>query len=165
MKYVIWDLDNCLSDDAWRIPFIDWSKSHDERYEKYHLSCDLDKPANVNVFQSFGHIAIPVIFTGRPERVRDITVAWLVKHFWKDIPFDLKLFMRPNGERLKSATLKRAMLFKFAAEVAPLRDILTAFDDRQDIVDMYRSCCIPAAILKVHDTCAYTNPMEKKDEG
>ena len=46
MRTYIGDIDNCLADDGWRIPKINWQKHGDERYEDYHLLSGFDRAAH-----------------------------------------------------------------------------------------------------------------------
>lgn len=158
-KYVIFDLDNCLADDEHRIPLIDWSQSDPEkRYAAYHAACGVDAKRNGSTLES--HMrdgSIPVFFTGRPESVRGITNDWIKRELLLLLG-DYELHMRPNGDRRPSVDVKRDMLDKFSVLVAPISDIVAAYDDRSDIVDMYRSRGISAYQMTIHSTCAYTPP-------
>ena len=156
--YAIFDLDNCIADDAWRMPFINWSPglTPDERYSGYHNMCYGDEPRNKDVVQVMqDHGVKLVFFTARSVAVRKQTQQWLQKHFGI---VDPTLIMRAVSDFVPSVILKAQMLERFRSELRPNDRIIAAFDDRQDIVDMYISHGIPATLLKVHDVCAYTNP-------
>jgi hypothetical protein len=45
-----------------------------------------------------------------------------------------------------------------------LAQVTAAYDDREEIIQLYQSRGIPGKLLKLHDTCAYTNPLEIKSE-
>ena len=159
MNYAIFDIDNCIADDEWRIQFIDWTPGldPDARYGKYHMHCGNDEPRNMGVVLGlmFDEDVQPVFFTARPEAVRTTTEHWLFKHFGIAKPV---MLMRDNGCFVPSVQLKARMLDRMRKEMNADDRIVAAFDDRQDIVDMYLRQGIPAQVLKVHDTCAYTNP-------
>ena len=60
------DLDNCLCDDEWRIPYILWQKTNPmERYHNYHLLGAFDNIANKSVLLQ-RDVEI-VILTARPD--------------------------------------------------------------------------------------------------
>ena len=89
-----------------------------------------------------------VIFSGRSDRTKDVTIDWLNEH---NVPFDL-LVMRPDKFKDKSwpvadgnpATpamrfmpdekLKKAMLDTFVNK----DNVFCIFDDRKKVVDMWR---------------------------
>lgn len=157
MAVVIFDLDNCVSDDSHRIPLIDWSKSTpEERYAAYHEACHLDKAANVRLVQanvSAGHMI--VFMTARPVTVRAKTEAWIqtvlgAKRF--------TLMMRNVGDHRKSVEVKRDMLLALPEYDMSVECVAVAYDDRQDVLDMYASYGINTQLLKIHDVCAYTPP-------
>lgn len=162
----LWDIDNCLSNDAWRIPFIDWSAADaDARYAPYHLPCANDPlvDAHATTFHAVSLFADPIFFTARPELVRANTVWWLQQHLRVRNP---TVLMRRAREFVPSVQLKQNMLDLLRNDSAPSLRVVAAFDDRQDIVDMYERNGIRALVLKAHDVCAYTNPnTQEKPSG
>jgi hypothetical protein len=148
----ILDLDNCISDDGWRISKIDWNNyDPNGKYEPYHALCPFDECANTHLFQT---PAINVIFTGRPVSQRTVTEEWLRR---KDVPYVLALF-RPERCKLRSVELKEAML-RALIPYSWARGVHEAFDDRGDIVEMYRRNGIPnAKQVCIHDLDAYKQP-------
>jgi hypothetical protein len=158
-KHVIFDLDNCISIDEWRIKYIRWDRENPgERYEVYHRACGLDEPANRDIFEHWARKATPVFLTGRPIAVRAVTLHWLDKHFRILDPI---LIMRNNGDHRKSVELKRDMVrsLHYHYDIDPIK----AFDDRPEIVEMYRSFGIDAEQVFVHDPdAAYVKPLPKE---
>lgn len=153
MEFSIWDLDNCVSDDEWRIKFVDWTKTNgDERYAEYHRRCFADRPGNVAVFKAIAARTVPLFFTARPENVRKSTVAWLREQLGVRDPI---VKMRPMGDGRSSPVLKLEMLDEMFLQRA---EIFCAFDDRMDVVAAYRARGIPATLLAIHATCAMTPP-------
>ena len=143
---IIIDLDNCISDDGWRIKRINWlTDDPDERYREYHEAMGRDKLANAHLLNTEQDI---IIFTSRPERYRGETERWLIAN---GVKYFL-LFMRPYDNHMSSLQLKE--LFLDTLGQVPLR----AYDDRPDIVEMYRHKGIQAEVVKIHDICAYTPP-------
>ena len=163
-QYAVWDLDNCLSDDRDRIKLIDWAQeAPDARYAAYHTLCANDVVGNLNIFQAIGQAARPVFFTARPESVRLETTRWVRLELDIEQPI---IFMRPNGDARPSTKLKREMLRVHNNHVisqygAP-QLCYAAFDDREEVVDMYRSFQIDAMLLSIHNHCAYTAPRSLK---
>lgn len=162
-QITIWDLDNCLSDDRARIRLIDWESTNMyTRYLKYHDACAQDPLRNEDVFHAVTQLGRPVFFTGRPESVRALTLQWIRCELDVQQPL---VMMRPNDCHAPSVVVKETMLKAYAAHMiekfGKLPPCAGAFDDRGDIVDMYRSYGVPAALLSIHSVCAYTAPKAK----
>lgn len=154
---VIFDLDNCLSNDKHRIGLIRWdSKDPTHRYNDYHQSCDQDAAQNTEVF--FGHILaghVPLFITGRPEAVRAKTLEWIVRNLSWGVA-NYYLLMRPHGCELTSADLKVMLLETWLVGDGFGRRVINAYDDHAAIVDAYRSAFgIPATVLRIHSEDAY----------
>ena len=76
-----------------------------------------------------------VIFTARPEAVRQATEEWLHRY---EIPFD-KLYMRSaDDHKIPAVTLKKKMYDTFIDD-----KVFCAFEDRDDIVELWTSLGIP----------------------
>lgn len=166
-QYVIFDIDNCLADDSWRIPRINWStKNPGLRYAGYHDACLGDSAGNIGVFEGWvvGHGCTPIFITARPNCVREKTVNWLRRHLpGLGANEELILIMRNDNDNDHSPSLllKQMAVTQLAFEEGfTLNQVQVAFDDRDDIVQMYRALGIRAEILKIHDICAYTPPAE-----
>jgi hypothetical protein len=146
---VIFDIDNCIADDHWRQPLIDWDLSGDLRYARYNDAMDKDKLCNGEIFKLFmelGHT--PVFFSGRPEAYRGKTALWLADN----LSYTQNLFLRPNGTKgLTPRALKERMLRNIEEEcIARDIEVVAAFDDIPAVVEMYRELRIPAAVLAIH---------------
>ncbi len=162
--YVIFDLDNCLADDSARIPLIDWSAANPEdRYRAYHEACAND-PCPVTSRALFarwtaGGSRVPIFLTARPVSVHVLTVEWLANHLHVHNPI---LLMRNIGDHRPSRELKRAQLHDLRDHYDVVFDwIAMAFDDRPEIVEMYREEGIAATCVRIHDLCAYTPRAEE----
>jgi hypothetical protein len=155
MNHVIVDLDNCIADDAWRIPRINWQKANPtERYHDYHSLSGFDELRNEEILQdSKGSLIL--VFTARPVQYRPITEEWLRR---RKVPFQ-HLIMRNNNDHRPSLELKRHMLH-WLPEVYGVRwgSITAAYDDRPDVVEMYLKHGIHSEVRAVHNVCAYTPP-------
>ena len=125
-KAVIFDLDNTILYHTNRSPF-DWSD----------LSGDKLIKSIGELMQSLAMQGYIILFvTGRPERVRPQTEAWLVEKLEDGgLLYDdeYKLFMKPGIEYTRSYLSKEATLKKLQKEY----DIIMAFDDDTRCSDMY----------------------------
>ena len=157
MNIAIWDLDNCLSDDGWRIPYIDWHKPLEHRWNNYHRLCFRDAPANHAEFGRAADLGLsPMFFTGRPASTRALTMAWLSCHF--DIRSPM-LLMRANDDHRPSVDVKLELLTGALQRVKGRPRV--AYDDKPDIVQMYRDVFdIDARVLRIHNIDAYKRREE-----
>jgi hypothetical protein len=164
-KWVIFDLDNCLADDEWRLKFIRWSQTDtDKRYADYHINCGADKPGNLHLLAAYRNPHHGIVFmTARPCMVESHTRAWIENVLL--LPREhYTLLMRNDGDRRSSVDVKAEQLrhlldpnCNYGPKSAD--DILCAYDDRQDICDMYKANGIVAHCVALHNQCAVTPPM------
>lgn len=144
---VIFDLDNCLSNDGWRIPLIDHFEDDNwTRYLKYHQAAKDDQPANLDKLEPNTRRAI---FTARPAFFYNQTIVWLqrhgIEHHW--------LLMRNNDDLRSCVDVKRTQLGWFTGgeyDGVVMSDIIRAYDDRPDVIRMYRRNGIDAHVLSAH---------------
>jgi predicted kinase len=73
-----------------------------------------------------------IIVTGRDESCRDLTIEWL--NFY-EIPFD-EIYMRPLDDRRKDSIIKKEIFNNFLKNKY---NILFVYDDRDQVVNMWRS--------------------------
>lgn len=136
----ILDLDNCISDDTWRMPMIsEGDQNPRTRYEAYHAACMYDDSANPHAWK---YIPNCVIITTRPIYFLRETERWLMA---KGVQFSA-IFMRHVGDFRESAIIKMecaTLLLEDNQEIA------NAYDDRADVIDAYRSLGIKATQLAV----------------
>ena len=151
MKSVIIDLDGTISDDRHRRHLIaprDW--------RAYHAKCSEDRymnPGIIELCDSFG--AQPVFITARPEAVRMLTETWLLQNVGLNRA-DYQLLMRPDGNTSPSRLVKQDILLCHSE-----LDAVCAFDNRHDILEVYRDHglqtvlvgydWVPASTLSVPD--------------
>lgn len=153
----LWDLDNCLADDEWRIPKIDWSATKPElRYAAYHADAIRDRPGNLAAFRAVSAAARPAFCTARPEAVRMRTARWIRDALGERAP---ELHMRARHDHRSAVAIKAGFVDRIRR--ATNEKIAFAFDDREDVVEMYRARGIPAVILKIHNTTADAPPTFK----
>lgn len=166
----IFDIDNCLSDDEHRIPLIRWDLPIDAgRYDKYHASAMQDTARPLGEVQALC-VGEAVFFTARPNKYRDITLNWLRGMYGEHI--DIKpanIYMRADNDHRPSTLLKRDMLASLLnpnhapGEIKIVVEM--AYDDRADVVAMYRENGVEARVLALHNTSAYAPPKAKLHHG
>lgn len=159
MSAIILDIDNCIADDSWRIPRINWKAENPfDRYHDYHSLSAFDQSGNRDLFLGCKHDII--IFTARPLIYRAATVEWLSRN---GVACALML-MRDMEDHRHSVELKKMQL-EVLIERSDLEitDIVAAYDDRPDVISMYKGMGIEGAQLRsIHDVCAYTNPNQEQ---
>lgn len=150
LKFAIFDIDNCISDDGWRVPLILPRDEHpDVRFHEYHLNMEHDKPGNLEVLHNHineGHLIL--FFTAAPERYRRQRGLWLSRH----APCKHILFMRQSDDHSHSVELKIRMLQNLnSVYMVEHSDIAQAYDDREEVVSAYQKAGVPASVLKIHN--------------
>lgn len=144
---IILDIDNCIADDAWRLPRILPASKLDDRharFHEYHLLSAWDAVGNREVF--LGKPA--AVCTARPIAYRALTMEWLrragveVRH----------LLMRNMDDYRTSKLLKAYQLECLLHHYGMKREeIVGAYDDRIEVVNMYLEAGLPARVVKIHD--------------
>lgn len=137
---IILDIDNCISNDEWRIGCIEWDAHGFARYHRYHSLAPWDECMQSRLFRGKDCAVI----TARPEFYRHITFEWLRR---AGVTI-LHLLMRGNEDHRPSVEVKRDRL-------QPLlrwkKEIEAAYDDNPAIVEMYRAHGINAEVRALHD--------------
>lgn len=143
---IILDLDNCISDDGWRINKILRSKNDKlEKYHIYHSLCGFDQCKNEMLFR---HQQDIIVLTGRPIMYRPMTEHWLQLNKI----FPKVLLMRNNYDFRSSVDLKRSMVDMLdGIYQVDLAEVTCAYDDREDIVAMYKAKGLEAHRVFIHD--------------
>ena len=146
MKQIaIFDLDNCIADDKHRIHLIDYKKSVDERYHDYHSRCHLDLACNTSVLEEHILSGHDIVFcTGRPERYREETEAWISNNI--ALTYNPVVLMRADGDHRPARLVKEDLLMQIEEG-----EIIYAYDDRDDIVEHYRSLGLKGVKLAIND--------------
>lgn len=135
----IFDLDNCLSNDAWRLKLIPWkSDPAPSDFDAYHKNMGVDGAINSGFFwrQKLVENRSLLFITSRPTKYRAETVGWLRRCLISDED-DWRLLMRPDGCLASSAELK-VDLFNCHIRSAAWTRVEAAFDDREDVLEAYR---------------------------
>lgn len=80
-----------------------------------------------------GNTGLPIIImSGRSQECAQETIQWLKDN---NIPYD-EIFMRETGDSRKDSIIKEELYHKF---VEPFYNIIGVFDDRNQVVDLWRS--------------------------
>ena len=133
MIYLV-DIDGTLADLSHRLHFIQ-KKPAD--WDGFFAACPHDLPIT-DVIDTVRRLADSgarlVLVTGRSDAVEEPTMDWLLKH---GVPW-LCIYMRKAGDHREDSVVKAELL----AEIREDWDnepILGVFEDRKQVVDMYRS--------------------------
>ena len=144
----VFDIDNCVSDDEWRLPLILPRSDADpfERYREYHEMSLLDDYGNAHQLRKASFI---VFATSRPEAYRKHTRFFLKRLLGfaalPNKPF--LLYMRANDDFRTSPEIKIEMVDRIAWNVG---EIECCYDDRIDVIEAYKSIGIPAQRLYIN---------------
>ncbi len=132
-KIFIFDIDGTIADLTHRLHFI---SDKPKNWGRFYGGCDLDDPIDsvISVMESLRRAGYEIWhFTGRTESVRCKTMCWLIRHTgYKGEP----VVMRENGDYRQDYIVKQEMLDRML-DVDRER-IVGVFDDRQQVVDMWR---------------------------
>lgn len=122
-KAIIVDIDGTVAHMVARSPF-DETRVHEDRP---------NKPV-IEVIRAMDTENYAVIFcSGRTDACREATEKWLIEHV--DVPH-VGLFMRAAGDTRKDAVVKQEL---FDKHIRHDYNVVGVFDDRQQVVDMWRS--------------------------
>ncbi|WP_305789533.1 AAA family ATPase [Symbioplanes lichenis] len=120
---VLVDIDGTVALMGARSPF-DWSR----------VGEDSPNPAVIAAVRAMHAAGHAIVFcSGRDEVCRTETEAWL--DLYVDVPYE-GLFMRPAGDSRKDAIVKREI---FDTEIRDRWRVVGVFDDRQQVVRMWRA--------------------------
>lgn len=137
VKIAIFDIDGCISDDEWRLPMI--KKEGDDRYRDYHAAAEQDRPLpqGANRLKHHIHVGHKIVFiTARPDYMRIATGDWLRKHF-PLINTPIMLMRDDDEEGIGAVVIKCQRLVELRN--THKGEIVAAYDDRPDIIEMYLS--------------------------
>lgn len=128
---VIIDLDGTLCDTTHRQHHMQADKKN---WKAFYDALVYDKPNKwcQQLYWSLLFNDIEVLFvSGRPDDYRNETEEWLERH-----RFEEQLYMRKSGDFRKDATIKTEIYHDY---IEPHFNILFCVDDRQQVVDAWRS--------------------------
>lgn len=145
-KTVIVDLDGTVADLSHRLHFIG-AKYGPKYWDEFYAACGMDEPITemVELVKLLRYTYDIVFVTGRPERSRDASVAWIKRHIYEDGRMPPVLYMRKDKDYRSDDIVKREIWFNH------LRDTEIAFvlEDRARVVKMWRE--LGLRVLQVAD--------------
>lgn len=130
-KIIICDIDGTLADHRHRLKYISGVTTD---WDAYYEDVDKDPPIIpvIKLIHAMHHVGHAIFyFTGRTERYRSKTAAWLYQHCCPDAP----LFMRETGDYRPDYILKAEM---FKQQISDPNRVLFAIEDRQRVCQMWR---------------------------
>jgi hypothetical protein len=129
----IFDIDGTLANLEHRLHHI---QGDNKDWDMFHGNVSLDAPIStvIGTCQMLSEFCEIWFFTGRMSSCRDETEYWLERHV---IPKPFSLEMRPTGDYRKDTVVKQEMYDRMLTE--DQERLVAVFDDRQGVVDMWRS--------------------------
>lgn len=118
---IICDIDGTLAHMTDRSPY-DWSRVYQDEVD----------PIIRKLLDTIKYKYFIILTSGRDEICREETNKWLREN---DVPYGM-LLMRPEGDIRKDSIVKRELFEKY---IRPYYNIEFVLDDRNQVVDMWRS--------------------------
>ena len=131
MKAVIFDIDGTLADCEHRRQYVATKPKNWPAFEAGQSADPVMSRVKDTLLDFYAKEYKIVLCSGRNDHTRDQTIEWLNRN---EIPFD-DLYMRTSGDSRKDNIVKSELLDQILAKGY---DILMVFDDRQQVVDMWR---------------------------
>jgi hypothetical protein len=122
------DIDGVLADVRHRLGHLDRSPGRRPDWDAFFAAAEADPPLPEGLAVA-ARLALDhdvVYVSGRPERLREVTEAWLAHHA---LP-DGALHLRPHGDRRPGSVLKRSVVRRLAVEAR----VAVAVDDDVRVV-------------------------------
>lgn len=135
-KNVIVDLDGTIFDLSHRLHLI---QNKPTNWPAFFRAADKDTPIYevlAVLYALMGAGYHPVFITGRSDMIEDITRVALRD---LDLGTEVELYMRKEGDHREDSIVKLELLNRAFPELEDKATILGVFEDRQQVVDMYRA--------------------------
>lgn len=142
MNCYLFDIDGTIADLTHRLPHIQKSPKD---WDAFFAACEADAPIPhiIQLARDLSKQATVIFVSGRSDRVRGETERWISKHVWADDhPHRSPLVMRKDGDHRPDNIVKAELLDHILSH--GWKPIL-AFDDRDQVVKMWRERGIPCA--------------------
>lgn len=131
-KAVIFDIDGTVADINHRLPFIKQPKKDWNAFYESSVVDPVIEPMK-DLLLSVFHEDYKIIFvTGRPEKIRDITVGWINRELKVH---SYLLYMRKDNDYRKDAVIKEEI---YQEHIRDDYDVRFVVEDRKQCVDMWR---------------------------
>ena len=137
MRCYLFDIDGTVADLTHRLPHI---QKEPKDWDAFFAACCDDVPINhvIDLIQQLRKHRAIVFVSGRSSQIRSETTAWLEKHLLGGEA----LYMRRAGDYRPDYIVKAELLDQIRADGY---EPIMAFDDRDQVVEMWRSKGIPCA--------------------
>lgn len=161
----VFDLDNCLAEDATRMHLIPGGDKHgfiaspaasNCLWNAYHRAGASAEPHNLEYFYDVA-LGLPkgtgvvVFLTARPEAHKDLTLAWLAEHGFTAVP-RWALLMRSNNCLEDSPRMKPRKLQEWLHNNGmTLDNVALVHDDRRDVLRAFRALGVATELLAIED--------------
>lgn len=136
-KCYVFDIDGTIADLSHRLPFI---QKTPKDWDGFFSACDDDAP--IEHMCDLARLLVcetPVVYvSGRSDQVREQTEFWLKKN---ELWFG-SLYMRQEGDHRPDYQIKAELLDQLTADGF---EPIMAFDDRDQVVRMWRERGVPCA--------------------
>jgi hypothetical protein len=132
----IFDIDGTLADLSERLHFITGEKKD---WKSFYKSCVTDKPIPevIRIARALKAASYTLVFsTGRSTDIYQETKDWLENNGLFGIY--ARIYMRPEGDHREDSVVKSELLDMIIDDY-PEEKIMGVFEDRQQVVDMYRA--------------------------
>lgn len=136
-KCIIFDIDGTLFDPTDRLKFI---QSNPKDWDRFYMAARYDTPIShmIAIAQILAEKVPVICVTGRPESIRALTRDQLDEH-----GVDYRaIYMRKNDDHRQDFVLKQDLLQELRDDGW---DPVLVFEDRKQVVDMWRQQGIPCA--------------------
>jgi hypothetical protein len=135
-RVYICDIDGTVADLTHRLHYV---KKSPKDWDGFFDACAWDKPI-LHIRELLHGLKLPIMYvSGRPSRLKTLTAQWLRDYkfpFYEWLPFH----MRSEGDRRDDCIVKSELLDLILADGY---EPVLAFDDRDRVVNMWRSRGIP----------------------
>jgi len=147
-RTVIFDLDGTLFDISHRMHLIKpelakMDQGFTPDWKAFFKSCADDAPIwnVIDIALAMKAAGFKIAFiTGRSDEIKYETVVSIHKYLgWLEIEGDYTLHMRKEGDHRPDDILKKELLLKAFPTKQDLETIVGVFEDRKQVVEMYRS--------------------------
>lgn len=146
MRCYLFDIDGTIADLSHRLHYI--KPEYDSRgmlppknYDAFFAACHLDRPIPHmwSLMNDLLNLGVRFVYvSGRSDQCRNATAEWLDRHDFPTGP----IYMRTAGDHRPDHIVKGELLDKLLADGwVPIM----AFDDRDQVVKMWRERGIPCA--------------------
>ena len=133
---IVFDMDGTLADCEWR---VHWVRQSPPNWDQFFAGAIDDKPIKptLEVYKGLLSSFYVEIWTGRPERCREMTVNWFKRYGYGPGYQNAteRLRMRPDDSRITDVELKEGWLEEVRLEG---NQVDAVFEDRKPVVDMWR---------------------------